>query len=77
MLGTYHGSELGDIFDGKSEDEHAYYINFVNSLDPSEGEAGHLAWPQWKEGQELMWFEKEGTGTLADDFREESYSWIK
>lgn len=77
VMGTYHGSELGEIFDGKSENEHAYYINFVNNLDPNEGEGGHPEWPQWKEGQELMWFLKDGAEMLDDDFRGGSFEWIK
>lgn len=77
VLGTFHGSELGAIFDGTSESMHAYYVNFVNNLDPNEGEAGLLEWPRWRDGRELMWFVKDGTEILDDDFRGASFEYIK
>ena len=80
VLGTYHGSELGDIFDGKDgRTEHIYYINFVVNQDPNKGAGGDelMEWPQWKESKSLMWFLKDGWEMLDDDFRADTYRWLK
>ncbi|KAJ5212959.1 hypothetical protein N7449_000128 [Penicillium cf. viridicatum] len=45
VLGTFHGSDLLQVFFGilpnyASDAFHAYYISFVNSLDPNDGNDG-------------------------------------
>ena len=77
VLGTRHGAEMGAIFGATREDAHVYYVNFVNHLDPNVGEGSLLEWPEWKDGGKLMWFLRDGTDILEDDFRGESAEFIK
>ncbi|KAM0236989.1 hypothetical protein ACHAP5_009185 [Fusarium lateritium] len=82
VLGTFHGSDLIQVFYGIKDNYAArsirsYYINFVYSLDPNIGSAGKYPnWPQWKNGQKLMQFFADKAGIINDDFRSTSYNWL-
>jgi triacylglycerol lipase len=80
ILGTFHGSDLLQVFYGildnyASQSIHSYYFSFVYNLDPNTG-SEYMDWPQWSTGQELMQFYASYGTLLADDFRSESYDWI-
>ncbi|KAM0190652.1 hypothetical protein ACHAPA_009814 [Fusarium lateritium] len=82
VLGTFHGSDLIQVFYGIKDNYAArsirsYYINFVYSLDPNIGSTGKYPnWPQWKNGQKLMQFFADKAVILNDDFRSTSYNWL-
>lgn len=84
VLGTFHASDLVQFFYGVEPNYAAgafrsYLFSFVASLDPNTGstEAGYPRWPQWKESRQLLQFNADSAGYLADDFRADSYAWIK
>ncbi|KAK3377323.1 sterol esterase precursor [Lasiosphaeria ovina] len=90
VLGTFHGSDLLQVFYGilpnyASKSIQNYYSNFVYNLDPNDASGGTsakskvaLSWPQWtNSGRQLMQFFNNGGGLLKDDFRTEQYNWIK
>ncbi|KAG7420457.1 putative secreted lipase [Fusarium oxysporum f. sp. raphani] len=62
ILGTFHGSDLIQVFFGIKDNYAArsirsYYINFLYSLDPNVGANGKYPnWPQWKNGHKLIQF---------------------
>ncbi|KAL7821499.1 putative extracellular lipase [Trichoderma aethiopicum] len=82
LFGTQHGSDTTVFFD---KDEtyfptrtgRAYYINFVHNLDPNVGLLAGVQWPKWTEGNELLWYKLFTNEYLKDDFRSESYEFIK
>lgn len=80
ILGTFHGSDLLQVFYGilpnyASASIHSYYFSFVYNLDPNTG-SGYMNWPQWSTGQQLMNFYATSASLLADDFRSDSYNVI-
>lgn len=82
ILGTFHGSDLLQVFYGilpnyASRSIHTYYINFVHNLDPNVGVTKYTKWPQWSEGRKLMQFFNDKSAFLDDNFRSESYEYIK
>jgi carboxylesterase type B len=83
VLGTFHGSDLLQVFYGilpnyASRSIHTYYINFLYNLDPNVGTTGYPNWPEWAAGgKKLMWFQDDGCSLLNDDFRSDSYAWIE
>lgn len=87
ILGTFHGSDLLQVFYGilpnyASASIQSYYINFVNTLDPNvKAENGtgkvYKDWPKWTSGgKEMMQFFHDSAGYLKDDFRSDIYGWI-
>lgn len=82
FLGTFHASDILQVFYGLLPDHamqsaRTYFFNFIYNLDPNVGVRGYDAWPQWTQGQQLMWFESaDSNSLLADDFRDDSYQWI-
>jgi carboxylesterase type B len=79
ILGTFHGSDLLQVFYGilpnyASASIHSYYFSFVY-LDPNTG-SGYMNWSQWSAGQQLMNFYATSVTLLADDFRSDSYNVI-
>ncbi|KAM3082730.1 hypothetical protein ACMFMF_002383 [Clarireedia jacksonii] len=68
VLGTFHASDIPNVYGitpGLPQATiQAYYINFVNSLDPNG--AGLLQWPTWSEGKQL-------NVLITDDFRSNNY----
>ncbi|KAL2844819.1 Alpha/Beta hydrolase protein [Aspergillus pseudoustus] len=83
VLGTFHGSDLLQVFYGIFDDYAAkatrtYFINFVHSLDPNGDRTGTLPeWQPWAKGKQLINFAKDKATHLADDFRSDSYEVIK
>jgi triacylglycerol lipase len=81
IMGNYHGSDLLLLFEGSGskavlDNIESYYFSFIYNLDPNNG-SGLQTWPQWKDDQELLQFEKGGLlGLLADNFREDAYNFI-
>jgi len=81
ILGTFHGSDILQIFYGIVPDyaslaTYAYYLSFIYNLDPNDGTILFPDWPQWSEGNELMNFYALDGTLLADNFREDSYNFI-
>ncbi|KAL2782740.1 Alpha/Beta hydrolase protein [Aspergillus pseudodeflectus] len=83
VLGTFHGSDLLQVFFGikpnyASDAFHAYYISFVNSLDPNEGNEGTYShWPQWNESHQLLNMYADHSEFIFDDFRSEAAAFLK
>ncbi|TQN67875.1 putative secreted lipase, partial [Colletotrichum shisoi] len=82
ILGTFHGSDLLQVFYGIKDNYAArsirtYYANFVQDLDPNVGSNGQYPnWPRWSQGQNLVQFFDDKAGSLKDDFRQASADWI-
>jgi triacylglycerol lipase len=84
FLGTFHGSDLLQVFYGilpnyASAAIHKYYFNFVYNLNPNvyNGSTTTYAnWPQWSANQQLMQFYANSANLLDDDFRSTNYDWI-
>ncbi|PSR99246.1 extracellular lipase [Coniella lustricola] len=84
-LGTFHGSDLLQVFYGiyndyASNQIRTYYYNFLYNLDPNEGITTYPDWPQWEDtgsGNQLAWFSSpDGSSYLTDDFRNDSYTYL-
>ncbi|KAM0331356.1 hypothetical protein ACHAQA_003028 [Verticillium albo-atrum] len=83
ILGTFHGSDLLQVFYGilpnyASRQIRTYYTNFVYDLDPNVGSSGQYPnWPKWEQGKKLINFLANRAGDLLDDdFRSDSYNFI-
>ncbi|KAF1816561.1 acetylcholinesterase/Butyrylcholinesterase [Eremomyces bilateralis CBS 781.70] len=82
VLGTFHGSDLLQVFFGivpnyASRSIHSYYFSFVYNLDPNEGDHTYMKWPQWNDGKKkLMNFFANKAELINDDFRQDSYEYI-
>jgi carboxylesterase type B len=81
ILGTFHASDLQRVFYGTPPGNAAtsirgYYYNFVYNLDPNAG-SSLPNWPQWSEGKQLMEFGPIRNGYLDDDFRKDTYDFLK
>ncbi|TEA21593.1 putative secreted lipase [Colletotrichum sidae] len=82
VLGTFHGSDLLQVFYGVKDNYAArsirtYYANFVYALDPNVGSAGQYPnWPRWSQGQNLVQFFADKATLLKDDFRKAASDWI-
>ncbi|KAI8623559.1 sterol esterase [Xylariaceae sp. FL1651] len=82
ILGTFHGSDILQVFYGilpdyASKAIQSYYISFLYTMDPNNGTASDIAhWPQWKDKKQLMQFWNGFSTLLTDDFRSDSASWI-
>lgn len=80
-LGTFHASDLIQVFFGIVDNYAAksirtYYFNFIENLDPNVGNTKYPTWAEWKEENELAWFNANSQSTLADNFRNDSYTYI-
>lgn len=81
VLGTFHGSDLLQVFYGvlpnyASRSIQTYYFNFLYNLDPNVGAGDFMQWPEWAEDRKLMWFFDDRAELLDDDFRQESFDFI-
>lgn len=81
-IGTHHGLDLAVFFSGyntsfPTRTGRAYYINFVHNLDPNVGLDAGVEWPKWTEDTDLLWYNYTENGLLKDDFRSESYEFLK
>lgn len=91
ILGTFHGSDLLQVFYGilpdyASKSIQTYYINFLYNLDPNDyadasgvvasGATTYTTWPEWQVDQQLLQFFNTDSALLADNFRNASYQYI-
>ncbi|KAI9697473.1 MAG: hypothetical protein M1820_007808 [Bogoriella megaspora] len=82
ILGTAHGTDILQVFFGilpnyASAAFHAYYINFVNNLDPNQGTGTkYTNWPQWTDGNQLLNMYPLYSTFVSDDFRNDAYEWL-
>ncbi len=82
ILGTFHGSDLIQVFFGIRPDYcadafRAYYLSFVNTLDPNEGTSRRFAkWPEWKENKRLLNMYADWSTFVKDDFRTDTYDFL-
>ncbi|KAF1962320.1 lipase 3 precursor [Byssothecium circinans] len=81
ILGTFHGSDLLQVFYGILPNNAArsirgYYYSFVYDLDPnSNNDLGD--WPQWSAARQLLTFGANSNSLQTDDFRRDSAEFIK
>ncbi|KAH7413377.1 Alpha/Beta hydrolase protein [Cadophora sp. MPI-SDFR-AT-0126] len=80
ILGTFHGSDLLQVFFGilpnyAAKATRAYYLSFVNALDPNVG-SGFTEWPRWSAAKKLINFYPLTSAIINDDFRGDTYSYI-
>ncbi|KAF4461920.1 sterol esterase precursor, partial [Fusarium albosuccineum] len=82
ILGTFHGSDLIQVFFGIKDNYaarsiRAYYISFVNSQDPNIGlNEKYPSWPKWKDGHKLVQFFADKSAIIGDDFRSATYDFL-
>ncbi|KNG45443.1 lipase 3 precursor [Stemphylium lycopersici] len=81
ILGTFHGSDILQVFNGILPNNAAktirgYYYSFIYNLDPNEGNA-FMDWPQWTRGRRLVNFGANRNSYLDDDFRGDTYEFLK
>ncbi|KAH8885345.1 alpha/beta-hydrolase [Thozetella sp. PMI_491] len=88
ILGTFHGSDLLQVFYGilpnyASKSIHNYYANFVYNMDPNNATGGtstaskvSFSWPKWGDKKQLINFFSDHSELITDDFRSSSYNWI-
>ncbi|KAK0724361.1 Alpha/Beta hydrolase protein [Lasiosphaeris hirsuta] len=89
ILGTFHGSDLLQVFYGllpnyASKSIQSFYANFVTNLDPNDSSGGtnakgskvDITWPKWAANKQLLQFYNNRASLLKDDFRQLSYNWI-
>lgn len=82
ILGTFHGSDIIQVFFGIRPDYcadafKAYYISFVTTGDPNNGTSSRFAsWPQWKDGKLLLNMYADFSTFVTDSFRSDTYTWM-
>jgi len=81
ILGTFHGSDLIQVFYGilpnnAAKSIRAYYLSFVYNLDPNKG-SGQDDWPQWSKGKQLKIFGANSNSLGKDDFRADTAEYLK
>jgi carboxylesterase type B len=80
LLGTFHASDLIQVFFGilpnyASASFRSYYLSFVNTMDPNEGNS-YPDWPRWSTDKKLLNTYATGALFIDDDFRSDTYEWI-
>lgn len=80
VAGTYHSSDLNVAYGVTpgfpSESTQAYYLSFINTMDPNQGTVGQIPWPQWSASKQLLNFNQLSNNLLSDDFRSTPYNFI-
>lgn len=82
ILGTFHGSDLVQVFFGIKDNYAAhsmrtYFFNFVHTLDPNGEATGQFPdWPRWSQGNKLAHIFASRSNLLDDTFRSDSYNWL-
>ena len=89
ILGTFHGSDLLQVFYGilpnyASKSIQSFYANFVYNQDPNNASGGTSSkskvnenWPQWNtKDRKLIQFYNNRSGFLKDDFRSDAAKYI-
>jgi triacylglycerol lipase len=83
VLGTFHGSDILQTFFGvlpnyAAHAFKAYYISFVDSLNPNDGNDGEFShWPQWSKSNQLLNMYSDHSELISDDFRTEAGEFLK
>jgi carboxylesterase type B len=80
ILGTFHGSDLIQVFYGilpnnAAKSIRAYYFSFVYNLDPNKG-SGQDNWPQWSKSRQLKSFGANSNSIINDNFRSDSAEYL-
>jgi triacylglycerol lipase len=75
IMGTFHGSDIEQVFDGSPPGFPAmairtYYLSFIYDQDPNLRATGYMNWPQWSGERNLMQFFETDSALLADIFRQ-------
>jgi carboxylesterase type B len=80
VLGTFHGSDVLTTYGltpgVPSSTIQAYYISFINTLDPNDGTKGLPTWPKWSAGKQLLNLNALSNTFIPDSFRSDAYDWI-
>ena len=82
ILGTFHGSDLLQVFYGilpnyASRSIHSHYLSFVYDLDPNQRSGKEFPnWPAWVEEKQLMQFFDDRGDLLKDEFRNDTYAFL-
>ncbi|KAJ6172919.1 hypothetical protein N7485_005731 [Penicillium canescens] len=81
FLGTYHGSDIIQVFQGilpnyASKSIHTYYLSFIYEQDPNAKAGNYMNWPQWVSNQSLMNFFEDHAALLPDNFRQDTYEFL-
>ncbi|POR33681.1 Carboxylic ester hydrolase [Tolypocladium paradoxum] len=79
-LGTAHGSDVAMLFSGTGNPARSgrtYYLNFLHNQDPNVGVGGFRQWPKWADEHKLLWIQALSNNLLDDNFRAESYEFMK
>ena len=81
ILGTFHGSDLLQVFYGilpnnAAKSIRGYYYNFIHNLDPNVG-IPLPNWPQWSTSKKLIEFKANRNEQLDDNFRPDTYEFLK
>lgn len=83
ILGTFHTSDIVQVFYGAPDNNAArscrtYYFNFLYNGNPNIGVSGYAEWPDWRENQDIMWFQTPSRNSiLKDDFRSNVSDWME
>jgi hypothetical protein len=85
VIGTFHTSDLWRLFygtDPASRTLQDRYIAFVDNLDPNAGlvasaKGFRTVWPSWNDKRQLLKIGASSTDVLTDDFRSDSFEFIK
>ncbi|KAJ4325750.1 hypothetical protein N0V94_000510 [Neodidymelliopsis sp. IMI 364377] len=81
ILGTFHGSDILQVFYGilpnnAAKSIRGYYYNFIYNMDPNVG-ISLPSWPQWSKSKKLIEFKANSNGQLGDNFRGDTYDFLK
>jgi carboxylesterase type B len=80
IMGTFHGSDILQVFFGiypdyASASFRAYYISFVNHLDPNMGN-NYPEWPQWSKNKQLLNTYSTFSTLITDNFRSDIVEYL-
>lgn len=88
VLGTFHGSDLLQVFYGikpnyAASATRAYYFNFAYNLDPNDSSGGTgkaqvklIDWPKWRDGNKMLHMMAKSADLIDDDFRMDSFNFL-
>jgi carboxylesterase type B len=81
LVSTFHRSNLLQVFysvplNNAARLIHRYYFSFIYNLDPNKG-SRLPEWPRWSTGRKLIEFRANQNEVVGDDFRADSYEFIK
>ncbi|KAH8743052.1 Alpha/Beta hydrolase protein [Diaporthe sp. PMI_573] len=89
VLGTFHGSDLIQVFYGIKDNFAAsaivnYFLNFAYNLDPNDASGGTRAtdgeqlinWPDWASSNQLIQFDADKASLIPDDFRQQHFEFL-